>query len=343
MPRLRPSDDAPSRAQADAGELISAEMPSNPRGIGTLSGFGGIFRFALSAALLIGLGFLVDWRSLGSAARSLSWSVLAIGAGILVVQVLIGAWRANSFLRMAGSRPDAGVVVQVYALSVLANAFLLNFVAGAIARIVLLHRHQVSVPVSVATVVAEKITILVTLCGLAIVAAFVWIYAIGQRLPSDRELMVLGAAGIAVVALMAATARVWGRPLLSMLWGWPRATLDICLALLSNKTTWFVGAGATLLSLLCAWGTYTLLARTMGIDGAGPMIALVLPLVSVIASLPISIGGWGVRELSFSALLYGFGIPAEKAILVTAIASLLGIVAAFVVAVAVFAGKRRAL
>jgi uncharacterized membrane protein YbhN (UPF0104 family) len=343
MPRLRPGDEAPPTARANAGDVVSAELLQDPLRSGALRGFGGFFRFALSAVLLIGLGVLVDWYSLGNAARSLSWSVLAICAAILLVQVLIGAWRANSFLRIAGSRPDTGFVVQAYALSVLANAFLLNFVAGAIARIVLLHRHQVSISVSVATIVAEKITILATLSGLAMIAAFVWFQMLDHEVPSFREAMLLIGAGIVVIVLMASTARTWSRLLLLLLRGWPRATVDQCLALLSAQTTWLVGAGATLLSLLCAWGTYTLLAGAMGIEDAGPMIALVLPLVSVIASLPISIGGWGVREVSFSALLYGFGVPAEKAILVTAIASLLGVVAAFVVAVAVFAGKRRAL
>lgn len=259
-------DETPPTRRDDA---VDAELPQDPRQGGASSGFGGVFRFALSALLLIGLGVLVDWRGVVDAARALSWSVLAICAAILLVQVLVGAWRANAFLRIAGSRPDAGFVVQAYAMSVLANAFLLNFVAGALARTALLRRHRVSVSVSVATIVAEKITVLLTLSGLAVIAALVWIQALDHQAPSLREAAVLIGAGIAAIALMAAAARVWSGPLLSLLPGQPRATVERCLALLSARTTWLVGAGATLLSLLCAWGTYTLLARAMGIEGAG--------------------------------------------------------------------------
>src|SRR5688572_7215562 len=72
--------------------------------------FGVYLRFAVSAALLVGLGLLVDWHALGNAARALSWSVLLIAAAILEVQVLVGAWRAFGFLRLAGSEPDASAV-----------------------------------------------------------------------------------------------------------------------------------------------------------------------------------------------------------------------------------------
>lgn len=296
-----------------------------------------------STVLLLGLGLLIDWTRLGEAAGALSWSVLSLSAAILLIQVLIGAWRANLFLRMAGTTPDSGYVVQAYALGVLANALLINFVAGAIARIVLLHRHRVSVSVSIAVIVAEKITILATLLGLAVVAAWIWVRSMDYQVPSMRDAMLLIGAGLVVIGVFAATARRWGRLVRSILRGWPRATVDHCLALLASRPIWLVGVGTTLLSLVCAWGAYTLLAQAMGIEGAGAMIALALPIVSVIASLPISIGGWGVREVSFSALLYGVGVPAEKSVLVTAIASLLGIAAALAVALAVFAGKRRVL
>ena len=343
MDHLRADREPSAGATTDGGGLVAAEQRQHLGVLGARAGLRGSIRFGISALILVGLGLLVDWRSLGVAARSISLTVLALCAAILVVQVLIGAWRANLFLHIAGSRTNPAPVFQAYALSVLANAFLLNFVAGAIARIFLLHRHQVSVSVSIATIVAEKVIVFVTLSGLAAVAALARISTVNRQIPSPREAMFLLGIGIVVIAITALTARIWGRFLLSLLQGGTRATLERCLSLLAARTAWLVGTGATLLSLLCAWAAYTLLARAMGIEDAGPMIALVLPLVSVIASLPISIGGWGVRELSFGALLYGFGVPTEKAILVTAIASLLGIVAAFVVAVAIFAGKRRPL
>jgi hypothetical protein len=326
--------------QHNGGVMAKAGMKHS---VGLWARYGDLIRFTISALVLGSLAFFVDWRSLGEAARSVSWHVIGLCSAVLLLQVLIGAWRANLFLRIAGSRPDAAFVVQAYALSVVANTLLLNFVAGAIARIVLLQRQQVAVSLSVAAIFAEKLIILVTLGGLGVVAAYVWIETVNHEPPSLRDALVVFGVGTLMIVAGAFSVLAWGHFFVSLLRGWSRVTADQFLALISGGKTWLMGIGATLLSLLCAWAAYVLLARAVGISNAAPIIALVVPLVSLVASLPISLGGWGVRELSFSVLLLGFGVAPEKAVLVTGIASLLALVAAVVVAMAIFGWKRRAL
>ncbi|MCW5772204.1 MAG: flippase-like domain-containing protein [Rhodospirillaceae bacterium] len=303
-------------------------------------GAGLFVRYAISVAFLLGLGLLVDWRKLGAAASALSWGALGIAGGALILQVAIGAWRANAFLRFAGAKADGLAMAQIYALSILANAFLLNFVAGAIARVALLRRHQVGASVSVATIVAEKIIITACLGMLAVVGLLLLPFSRDSLMPNYWHATALLAVGSVAMAAAAGTSMWWGRPILKRLKGWSRTTVEQCLKVLGLREAWLVGSAATLLSLLCAWCAYSVLADAVGIHNAGPRIALVLPVVSVVASLPISIGGWGVREFSFTALMLGFGVIGEQAILVPAIASLLAVVAALVVATVVSIMRR---
>lgn len=299
-------------------------------------------RYALSVALLSALALLVDWQELFEAAAALSWAPIAAAGLVLMAQVGIGAWRATAFLRLAGSKANGWSVLQIYALSVLANAFLLNFVAGAITRVVLLRRQRVDVSVSVATIIAEKVVITVALGTLGVAAALLLPFAHESVTPSYWDAIPVLAAGVVAIAAAALTAPWWGRPLLRWLKGWPRSTVDQCLAILASPRAWAIGTLATLLSLFCAWAAYTILAEAVGIAAAGPRIALVLPIVSLVASLPISIGGWGVREFSFGALMLGFGVAGEQAILVPAVASLLAVVAALLTAALLSIFRRNA-
>lgn len=65
-----------------------------------------------------------------------------------------------------------------------------------------------------------------------------------------------------------------------------------------------------------------LVARTVGVDpGLGAWFA-VAPLVALIETVPISIGGFGVRENAMEYLLSGYGVPGEQGIAVALLCGL---------------------
>src|SRR5262249_8361581 len=72
-----------------------------------------------------------------------------------------------------------------------------------------------------------------------------------------------------------------------------------------------------LASTSCAALSTYVIARTLGIT-IGPMaIAAVMSLVTLVVILPISIAGWGVREVSFVAVLGLLGVEREAALLLS--------------------------
>ena len=60
-----------------------------------------------------------------------------------------------------------------------------------------------------------------------------------------------------------------------------------------------------------------LIARSLGIEVAPVAMIAVISMVTLATALPISIGGWGVREASFVSLLGVLGVDREAALLLS--------------------------
>jgi len=72
-----------------------------------------------------------------------------------------------------------------------------------------------------------------------------------------------------------------------------------------------LAATTHLLNVLVFW----MLGQSLGLAMAFDQWFIVVPTVLLISMLPISIGGWGVREGAMVVALHGFGIPTEEALL----------------------------
>jgi uncharacterized membrane protein YbhN (UPF0104 family) len=71
-----------------------------------------------------------------------------------------------------------------------------------------------------------------------------------------------------------------------------------------------LGAATVGLTILA----FMLVAGSLGVDLPFVSWAVIVPPVSLIQLVPVSLAGWGVRELGFVVVLAGFGIPAEAAL-----------------------------
>lgn len=59
---------------------------------------------------------------------------------------------------------------------------------------------------------------------------------------------------------------------------------------------------------------FMLVADSLGVDLPFGSWVVIVPPVTLIQLVPVSLAGWGVRELGFVVVLAGFGIPAEGAL-----------------------------
>jgi uncharacterized protein (TIRG00374 family) len=62
---------------------------------------------------------------------------------------------------------------------------------------------------------------------------------------------------------------------------------------------------------LCSVVAVYFFGRTLDTDISFLAIFFTVPIVSVLTIIPISVGGWGVREMIFIFILSGFGVATE--------------------------------
>lgn len=74
--------------------------------------------------------------------------------------------------------------------------------------------------------------------------------------------------------------------------------------------------------------SYALIGRALGLELEFLVYLLLVPLVFLVALLPVSLAGWGVREVGALSLFSLVGVPAEQSVALSALFGLLLIVAA---------------
>lgn len=179
----------------------------------------------------------------------------------------------------------------------------------------LCYRRGVPLRVAVMSLVTDR---LLALVGLIAVAGSVWCWqfgAVDQRF--GRQITALGAIVVAIAAVA-----FWLMPAVTsfLVKRWKRwHVLHELVAIF--RFTALSRAGALGLALSCVVITLTSNAAILFAHGFGvalmPAVAyLVVPVAVLTSSLPISIGGWGVREASLSYGLTLFGMGSDDAALV---------------------------
>jgi uncharacterized membrane protein YbhN (UPF0104 family) len=272
---------------------------------------GTFLRYACSLALLAWVAWRVDWMRFDG--------LRGIDATLAVPAVLIAgmayplqAWRWRVLLRALSIAPPARWVHGVFWIGLFYSSLLPGGVASEAIRLMYLWRLEPSrKPAGAASLLADRVLGLAALLALATVA-------LGLHLASTdvadgiQPILLASAAGCALlltVCWSTVRTRCW-EPLTRRLLGAERATLlhDAALALGSHRGAML---GAALLSLavwLLDFAALWMLARAVGLSIGILDITVAATAAYVAASLPISIGGHGVREASLVGMLVLLGI-----------------------------------
>jgi glycosyltransferase 2 family protein len=96
------------------------------------------------------------------------------------------------------------------------------------------------------------------------------------------------------------------------------------ISLVTLATVFALALATQLLNVLEFW----MLTQSLGLSTTLEQWFIVAPTVLLVSMLPISIGGWGVREAGMVMALHGFGISAEDALLPSVLFGLCTVVAA---------------
>ena len=302
----------PSESFPDVHQAVTAQVVPAPNGAGrpakrvrTVLGF----MVKLGAGLLL-VGFLLWHYHLRSSFRLIgreraSW--FAATVALYVAGQVMSAWRWQLLGRLNGFSNRWLDYLAYYFIGMFTNLFVPGLVGGDALRALYLGRRQQRLAPSFASVIADRGIGLLTLFWLAAVAA---LCTTSVRLPASILRVALAAGGISLLVFLAAP------PLAKSLSQTKRLSrlLVPLLPYLSRPLALTPAiALSAILQLSLAVCQY-LLAIGLGLDIAVGTFVLIVPLANVVASLPVTINGLGMRDASYLVLLGIAGVSKEEAV-----------------------------
>ena len=268
------------------------------------------------------IGFQETLRKINSlGVGSAIWILL-----ILTIQQLLSAMRWGMILKSIGENFVFRKVAQIFMAGAIASAVLITSLAGLSVRVLLLSRAGTNIKRAIYSLAVEKFFASGSLLICFIAGMAVLMNIESTAAPDSFRLAMLIVIGALVLMGL-------GVMLLARLrYEKVSELLDLIRSTLAQPIFF---ANVLLLSLfIVALGFYSVAVLANGLDVGISLIALlaIQPGIAIMSALPLSLGGWGVREASMVVGLGLVGVEAADALAISLTYGVLSILATFVAA-----------
>lgn len=275
-----------------------------------------ILKIALTAGLLGYLSFKIDLRVIASEIRQSDIRTLAAGTLVLGLQPVIGAMRWHVILFSLRDRLPFKSLFHWTYISVFFGQVLPATVGADALRVWLAHRSGCPAKVAFNSVALDRVAMLLVLV-LMLLASTPSL----QRVLNSPELLalalVMGGGAVLALALLMTSDRLPGA---LHQWRIVRAigylAKDTRRLFLDPKYC-AAAIALSLVSYLSIMLSVYLFSISIGAHPDFSLLMTLLPPVFVASTLPISVGGWGTREIAMITLLSFAGISADQAVLIS--------------------------
>jgi len=275
-----------------------------------------VLKIAVTLGLLLVVALTLDLGQVWEALKTARWGDLAIALVLYQVGIVVRAYRWQALLRAHGVEAPIARLTHLYYVGTFFNSFLPSGFGGDVVRMVELAQYGADGPLAISTVLVDRIMGLIVLFAMALVALpFSW-----QLVPPAVSLALLALIAVLGVAI----GLFLNRPLveglsrrvrpLGKLMAHPKvAALYGSFHHYDRKALGRAGAASLVFNLsLIVVQIY--LGRAVGVFLSPGYFFLFVPIISSLLTLPISIGGFGVREGGYVVLFGQAGVAAPQAV-----------------------------
>jgi len=277
--------------------------------------FVSVFCFIVTALALSAVFRVVDGRILREALAKQDGASIVSAAVFCLLQVALGGerWRQMLSVLTARQAPPALSVQLIFYSSSFFNTLPLGNIGGDIARISLARKFKLPARPLITSVVVDHVVAVMGFIMLAVLTSPTVPHPFA-RVAWRGGVIALGGAAIGILLLMAGDrvlVRYRNHFLMSTL---SRITTE--LRCLMQRQSLFALLYAVL-SATCSGLAAYFIAHGLGIGmQVMPMLAI-MSTVTLVVVLPISLAGWGLREVSLVGLLGLLGVNKEAAVLLS--------------------------
>jgi uncharacterized membrane protein YbhN (UPF0104 family) len=269
-------------------------------------------KLAITVACLYFAIRKIDFPAFHDEIRHIKWPWLCLAMGQFLLIPVLGGRRWRIVLNSLGGAMHAGSSIRFFWIGMAFSQVLPSISGGDAIRVILAWRDGVSLSLSAHSVILERVAMMLTLILLVVLIPYTAAdHYSAPGSPLIYPLVLLGAI-LAVGALCVAD------KVLGILPDW-----SVCkaVALLSNdaRRAFFAVSSYELVILCfvthintaigCLW-----LGSSLGLPLNLPHYVFYISLVTLISTLPLSIGGWGIRESAIVVLFGRLGIAAHGAL-----------------------------
>jgi uncharacterized protein (TIRG00374 family) len=287
--------------------------------------FFNVAKLALSVLVIVLVAAHVDlqatWRQMASQS---AWTIL-LAVGIIVLQILAAGLRWHAVMKGLGGSILSTQALRFFYVSVFFNSCLSGALGGDLVRTWLANRSEANLKIVVSSVILDRVVALAAVALLVLLTFPAFANHVGL--------------GTAIIPALLALATIAGIMLGAQLYRLPvalqqyrllrgvsslgAATRDIFLRPAAAAP---VLALATLAQVALSLAAFVI-ARGLGMPVTLLDCLVLMQPVALVTALPISVGGWGVREAAMVAVFGLTGLPSSSALALSVQLGLLSLVA----------------
>lgn len=273
-----------------------------------------LLKLAASLLLVSWVAWTLDFNALARVLGGIDAKGLLLAVLLLVAQSFVIGWRWRRIVMHLGGRMRGIDALRWVLIGQFFNGALPTSVGGDALRIWLLRRSGASTELAVQSVLIERVSGLVVL-GLIVSSCVPAVWSAAASSPATTIGLALAGPTLALAVVGVVLVGRIGSVLLP-----PRAAAALQTVIDSMRRCVhrprFVAevAGMACLSSLTGFAAGHVLAQALGISTNFPATAALLGGAMILSLAPVSLGGWGVREVGMVTLFGSIGVPAEPAL-----------------------------
>jgi uncharacterized protein (TIRG00374 family) len=276
------------------------------------------------AAVLHSVDFPAAWRY---ASVQNDW-FLVLAAVLLAFQIACATSRWHVILRALNAKMPFIETCRIYYIGAFFGTCMLSSVGGDVARVWLMYRNKITPGTAAISVVLDRVAALagVALIVLALSPFFVTVVGRENLVPAVM-LALFAAAGLVGIVVVAQFDRIFvGRlarfRLANQFAAVGSATRQVFLRSAASIPVLALGVATQLGGSMAAYA----IARSLFLNVTAIDCLILMQPVTLLATLPISIGGWGVREAAMVTFFGLIGVAPSAAVLLSIQLGLLAVV-----------------
>lgn len=274
-------------------------------------------KIAISVGIVALLLSRMDFSTIGAQLAQVQIGGMFWGGVFILAQIGLLAWRWTDLINIDHEGPVLSYreSLKITLASLLANVLFITSISGLVVRVGLTVHHGVTLAKSICAAITDR---LMTLVALVIMAAL-FVPFFDRFVGGALHNVAYATIAVLVFTVMIFIPLFYNRAIKDLILASPKlaACAHYMLSIVRDRGLFLRIIANSLTAQFFYFISVYFIALSIGVSFNFFDLMSVLPVITLVASLPVSFGGWGIREGAFVYGLGLIGVPMETAFIIS--------------------------